>query len=303
MQPSSAARITPTGTVRWHATAPIRARPRAGRTLLAGTVARATPPSACCRTVWLHGFLASSIRSKRWWPTPSRLRAVAPRPTRYAAMRSSSRAMRWVGRRVRLVHHVLTIVIGLLPELLSSVYRARWARCVPAASTVTALRSLRMIRRTGVLAALQGHRPVRVLFPTRFLGIRCRMSNRRTPSQAGVSSNPITPQALRRRPMTPVADQRMINDDELVRVNLADEELRKAVALSHLRHRAYRRRHYRLQLPYHRSLPRRYQDYLIYAARTTGVDAWKSWFTEAKGRHYKAACRRGGFSLLLPVRL
>ena len=92
MQGSIAARITLTGTVRWHATAPMRARPRAGRTSPAGTVAKATPPSACCRTVWPRGCRASSTPSKRWWPMPSRLRAVAPRPTRYAAMRSSSRA-------------------------------------------------------------------------------------------------------------------------------------------------------------------------------------------------------------------
>ena len=39
---------------------------------------------------------------------------------RYAAMRSGSRgeAMRWVGRRVLLVHHALRLVIGLLPEQL-----------------------------------------------------------------------------------------------------------------------------------------------------------------------------------------
>ena len=45
MQGSSAVRITPTGAVHSHATAPIRARPRAGRTSLAGTVAKATLPS------------------------------------------------------------------------------------------------------------------------------------------------------------------------------------------------------------------------------------------------------------------
>ena len=53
-------------------------------------------------------------------------------------------AIRWVGRRVRLVHHVLSIVIGLLPDLL--------ARCVAEVSTVrarletdTALRTLRTL--------------------------------------------------------------------------------------------------------------------------------------------------------------
>ena len=51
-------------------------------------------------------------------------------------------AMRWVERRVRLVHHVLSIVIGLLPDLL--------ARCVAEVGAVrtrletdTALRTLR----------------------------------------------------------------------------------------------------------------------------------------------------------------
>ena len=53
-------------------------------------------------------------------------------------------AMRWVGRRVRLVHHVLTIVIGLLPE--------RLAWCVAEMGAVrarldtdTALRALRTL--------------------------------------------------------------------------------------------------------------------------------------------------------------
>ena len=53
-------------------------------------------------------------------------------------------AMRWVGRRVRLVHHVLGIVIGLLPEQL--------ARCIAEMGAVrtrlhteTALRALRTL--------------------------------------------------------------------------------------------------------------------------------------------------------------
>ena len=53
-------------------------------------------------------------------------------------------AMRWVGRRVRLFHHVLTLVIGLLPEQL--------ARCVVEVGAVrarfetdTALRVLRTL--------------------------------------------------------------------------------------------------------------------------------------------------------------
>ena len=72
-------------------------------------------------------------------------------------------AMRWVARRVRLVHHVLSIVIGLLPDLL--------ARCVTEVGAVrtrleteTALRTLRRLpsqatralrrRRRGVLSPL-----------------------------------------------------------------------------------------------------------------------------------------------------
>ena len=53
-------------------------------------------------------------------------------------------AMRWVERRVRLVHHVVSIVIGLLPDLL--------ARCVTEVGAVrtrleteTALRTLRRL--------------------------------------------------------------------------------------------------------------------------------------------------------------
>ena len=91
MQGLSAARTTRTGAVRWHATAPTRARVRAGRRLLAGTALRVTPRSACCRSVWPRGFLGSSTRSNRWWPTPSRPRAWPRRAMRCAAMRSSSR--------------------------------------------------------------------------------------------------------------------------------------------------------------------------------------------------------------------
>ena len=72
-------------------------------------------------------------------------------------------AMRWVRRRARLVHHVLTIVIGLLPELLT--------RCVAEVGAVrtrlgteSALRKLRAL--TGaqlpVLPAPLGFRPHRL---------------------------------------------------------------------------------------------------------------------------------------------
>ena len=57
-------------------------------------------------------------------------------------------AMRWVRRRVRLVHHVLTIVIGLLPELLT--------RCVAEVGTVrTRLGTESALRELRALAAAQ----------------------------------------------------------------------------------------------------------------------------------------------------
>ena len=72
-------------------------------------------------------------------------------------------AMRWVERRVRLVHHVLTIVIGLLPEPL--------ARCIAEMGAVrtrlkteTALRALRTLvaEQLPVLPAPLGFRPHRL---------------------------------------------------------------------------------------------------------------------------------------------
>ena len=72
-------------------------------------------------------------------------------------------AMRWVERRVRLVHHVLTIVIGLLPEPL--------ARCIAEVGamrarleTDTALRALRTLTdaQLRVLPAPLGLRPHRL---------------------------------------------------------------------------------------------------------------------------------------------
>ena len=57
-------------------------------------------------------------------------------------------AMRWVARRVRLVRHVLTLVIGLLPEPL--------ARCVAEMGAVrTRLRTETALRRLRTLAAEQ----------------------------------------------------------------------------------------------------------------------------------------------------
>ena len=72
-------------------------------------------------------------------------------------------AMRWVERRVRLVHHVLTIVIGLLPEPL--------ARCIAEMGAVrtrleteTALRALRTLvtEQLPALPAPLGFRPHRL---------------------------------------------------------------------------------------------------------------------------------------------
>ena len=72
-------------------------------------------------------------------------------------------AMRWVERRVRLVHHVLSLVIGLLPEPL--------ARCIAEMGAVrtrleteTALRALRTLvaEQLPVLPAPLGFRPHRL---------------------------------------------------------------------------------------------------------------------------------------------
>ena len=81
-------------------------------------------------------------------------------------------AMRWVERRVRLVHHVLGIVIGLLPEPL--------ARCIAEVGAVrtrlqteTALRALRTLvaEQLPMLPAPLGFQPHR-LGPTNRLGAR-----------------------------------------------------------------------------------------------------------------------------------
>ena len=82
---------------------------------------------------------------KRWWPTPTQAPslgaaadALRPDPVELPG------AMRWVERRVRLVHHVLSIVIALLPEQLArgiaevGAVRARL-------NTDTALRALRTL--------------------------------------------------------------------------------------------------------------------------------------------------------------
>ena len=131
MQGSIAARITRTANVRWHVTAPTRARPRAGRRSLAGTAPRATPPSACCRTVWPRGCRANSMTSKRWWRMPSGPRAAAQRPMRCAATRWGSRA-RYAGSSAECCWSTTpcSSSSGCCPSS-SSDASPRWARCAP----------------------------------------------------------------------------------------------------------------------------------------------------------------------------
>ena len=89
-------------------------------------------------------------------------------------------AMRWVARRVRLVHHVLSIVIGLLPEQL--------ARCVAEMGAVrtrldtdTALRMLRTLA-AAQLPALPA--------PLGFQPHRVRTTNRKHASQHKMGPDP-----------------------------------------------------------------------------------------------------------------
>ena len=89
-------------------------------------------------------------------------------------------AMRWVERRVRLVYHVLSIVIGLLPEHL--------ARCVAEMGAVrtrlhtdTALRTLRL------LTAAQLHA---LPAPLGFHPHRLNSTNRNRASQHKMGSDP-----------------------------------------------------------------------------------------------------------------
>ena len=120
MQGSSAARITRTADVRWQATA---------------TYARKTPRGAkiarwyCPESHTTFSLLPECLAAR----FPGELDEVeavvahAERAPSLAAAADALRrdavelpgAMRWVERRVRLVHHVLSIVIGLLPEHLA----------------------------------------------------------------------------------------------------------------------------------------------------------------------------------------
>ena len=72
-------------------------------------------------------------------------------------------AMRWVERRVRLVHHVLSIVIGLLPEQLARC-TAEMGAVRTGLQTETALRALRTLvaEQLPVLPAPLGFQPHRL---------------------------------------------------------------------------------------------------------------------------------------------
>ena len=94
-------------------------------------------------------------------------------------------AMRWVERRVRLVHHVLGIVIGLLPEPL--------ARCIAEMGAVrtrlqteTALRALRTLvaQPLPVVPAPLGFRPHRTGATNRTRALQHKMGSDPPPSPA-----------------------------------------------------------------------------------------------------------------------
>ena len=92
MQVLRAVRTTRTGEVRSHATAPMRARLRAGPASLAGTAPRGTPRSACCRIFCRPGCREPSTSLKRWGRTRSGLRSWSRQRTRFAPTRSHFRA-------------------------------------------------------------------------------------------------------------------------------------------------------------------------------------------------------------------
>ena len=141
-----------------------------------GTYARKTPPGAkvprwYCRESHTTISLLADCLAARLPGTLDTLEAVvahAEQAESLAAAADALRrdavelpgAMRWVARRVRLVHHVLTLVIGLLPEPL--------ARCIAEMGAVrtrleteTALRALRTLvaEQLPVLPAPLGFRP------------------------------------------------------------------------------------------------------------------------------------------------
>ena len=141
-----------------------RKTPRGTHGSLAGTAPRAIPPSACCRTALaarLPGEL-DEVEAVVAHAEHAPSLAAAANELRRDAVELPG-AMRWVERRVRLVHHVLSIVIGLLPDLL--------ARCVTEVGAVrtrleteTALRTLRRLTdaQLPTLPAPLGFRPHRL---------------------------------------------------------------------------------------------------------------------------------------------
>ena len=110
-QPSSGVRITPTGDAHWHATAPARKSPRGTR------IARGYCPESHTPFRRLPDCLAARLPGEL--DTVEAVVAHAEQAPSLAAAANGLRhdtvelpgAMRWVERRVRLVHHVLSIVI------------------------------------------------------------------------------------------------------------------------------------------------------------------------------------------------
>ena len=93
MQPWYAVRIIRAAAAHSRGTAPTHARPRPVRASPAGTVPRATPRSACCRTVWRRGCRARSPNSRTPWPPRYRRGAhLAARDGRAAASRVADAA-------------------------------------------------------------------------------------------------------------------------------------------------------------------------------------------------------------------
>ena len=144
-----------------------------------GTYARKTPPGAkvprwYCRESHTTISLLPDCLAARLPGELDTLEAVVAHAEQAQSLAAAANAlrrdavelpgaMRWVERRVRLVHHVLTIVIGLLPEQL--------ARCIAEMGAVrtrleteTALRALRALvaEQLPALPAPLGFRPHRL---------------------------------------------------------------------------------------------------------------------------------------------
>ena len=144
-----------------------------------GTYARKTPPGAkvprwYCRESHTTISLLPDCLAARLPGELDTLEAVVAHAEQAQSLAAAANAlrrdavelpgaMRWVERRVRLVHHVLSLVIGLLPEPL--------ARCIAEMGAVrtrleteTALRALRTLvaEQLPVLPAPLGFRPHRL---------------------------------------------------------------------------------------------------------------------------------------------